>query len=98
MLFKLQLKVFLESDTMVFLLFFFFIKFFGKDKAVLENHHASAAFKLALEEKNEIFKNFSREDYSKIRERIIGMILATDMSLHFTDIAKLKGRLTTSGI
>ena len=51
-----------------------------------------------MEEKNEIFKNFSREDYSKIRERIIGMILATDMSMHFTDIAKLKGRLTTSGI
>lgn len=67
------------------------------DKSVLENYHASASFTLALEEETAIFKNFIREDYCKIRERIISMILATDMSSHFSDLAKLKGRLATSG-
>ena len=28
-----------------------------------------------------------------MRERVISIVLATDMSNHFTDIAKLKGRL-----
>jgi hypothetical protein len=31
-----------------------------------------------------------------MRERIISMVLATDMSVHFADIAKLKGRLSSS--
>lgn len=40
-----------------------------------------------------IFANFSKDDYKLIRERIISMVLATDMSNHFADIAKLKARL-----
>ena len=54
--------------------------------------HVSEAFKLITNE-YPIFKNFSREDYQKIRERIISMVLSTDMSKHFEKIGKLKGRL-----
>jgi len=64
------------------------------DKAVLENHHVAAAFSLLQEEPYNILANFSKADYKIIRERIIAMVLATDMSTHFTDISKLKGRLS----
>lgn len=40
-----------------------------------------------------IFENFSKEDYKSIREKILANVLATDMSNHFADVAKLKGRL-----
>ena len=42
-------------------------------------------------------KYFSKDDAKKFRERMISMILSTDMSVHFADLAKLKGRLTSPG-
>ena len=63
------------------------------DKSVLENHHSSTAFQIISQDEFNIFKNFNREQYTKVRERIIGMVLATDMAHHFTDIGKLKARL-----
>ncbi len=43
-----------------------------------------------------IFGEFSRENYQKIRERILTMVLATDMAVHFGDLARLKGRLAVA--
>jgi len=63
---------------------------------VLENHHISAAFILSQKETYNIFGKFSKEDYFKMRERVICMVLATDMSSHFNDLSKVKGRLATS--
>lgn len=63
------------------------------DKAVLENHHVSAVFSLLQNETYNIFSKFNKEDYKNMRERIISVVLATDMTNHFTDVAKLKGRL-----
>ena len=40
-----------------------------------------------------IIENFSNDDFKKFREIIISIILSTDMAKHFTDIAKIKGRL-----
>lgn len=40
-----------------------------------------------------IFKNFKNEDYKLARERIISMVLGTDMANHFADVAKLRGRI-----
>ncbi len=40
-----------------------------------------------------VLKNFSKDDTKMIRERMIAMVLATDMTNHFPDIAKLKSRL-----
>lgn len=37
--------------------------------------------------------HLSKEDIKKSRERIILMILHTDNSQHFADLAKLKGRV-----
>lgn len=33
-----------------------------------------------------------RDEYKKIRERLITMVLATDMAKHFADISKFKSR------
>jgi len=63
------------------------------DKSCLENHHVSYAFALMKGEQSNIFENFSKEDYKTMREKIIANVLATDMSNHFSDMAKLKGRL-----
>lgn len=63
------------------------------DKSVLENHHVSAAFTVMRDETFNIFKNFTTTDYKIARERIISMVLGTDMACHFSDVAKLKGRL-----
>jgi hypothetical protein len=50
------------------------------------------------DDKFNILKNFTKEDHKAIRERMIGMVLATDMATHFADIAKLRGRLQAGKI
>lgn len=67
------------------------------DKSPLENHHASSAFILMQKENSNVFSHLSKEDTKKSRERIIQMILHTDNSSHFADLAKLKGRLSAAG-
>lgn len=67
------------------------------DKSPLENHHVSSAFFLMKDDSVNIFANLQRDDFKKVRERLIGMILSTDMSVHFSDLAKLKGRLVSNG-
>jgi len=42
---------------------------------------------------NDILENFNKDNYKQFRDRMIQLILATDMSVHFSDFAKLKGRL-----
>lgn len=68
------------------------------DKSPLENHHAAATFIILMDPNYNILKNFKREDYKYLRERIISMVLSTDMAVHFSEIAKIKGRLASGGI
>ncbi len=64
------------------------------DKSPLENHHVSGSFKITKEHSDcNIFENLSIQEYKKVRERLISMILKTDMSVHFEDIASLNSRL-----
>jgi hypothetical protein len=72
-----------------------------KDKAVLESHHIASTFALieskegTIPEGNmNIFKNLSDDDYKKIRERMITLVIGTDMSMHFQDLGKFKSRVT----
>ena len=67
------------------------------DKSPLENHHAASVFNLMLRDNSNVFVHLSKEDVKKSRERIIQMILHTDNSFHFADLAKLKGRLSSAG-
>ncbi|XP_059474013.1 dual specificity calcium/calmodulin-dependent 3',5'-cyclic nucleotide phosphodiesterase 1-like isoform X4 [Neocloeon triangulifer] len=64
------------------------------DRAVLENHHASATFRILKEEENNILSHLSREEYREFRTLVIDMVLATDMSFHFQQLKNMRNLLT----
>lgn len=66
------------------------------DRAVLENHHASSAFRMLKEDKYNIFANLSKEDYHDIRTLIIDMVLSTDMSFHNHQLIAMKKLIALS--
>lgn len=63
------------------------------DRSVQENHHISAAFSLLLRQEINILANLSAPDYSELRSLVIGMVLGTDMSLHFEQLKTVKASL-----
>ena len=62
------------------------------DQSILENHHVASAYSLIQKSDNNFMREMQRDEYKKMRERLIQMVLATDMAKHFADIAKFKGR------
>ena len=62
------------------------------DTSVLEQHHAAITFFTLQQENCNIFKALSREMYLTVRKVIIASILATDMSKHFSIIARMNER------
>ncbi|CAF3644230.1 unnamed protein product [Rotaria socialis] len=64
------------------------------DRAVLENHHVSAAFRLMRMEEYNIVSEFTSEEYKNFRHLVIEMVLATDMSCHFTQLKTMKSLLS----
>ncbi|XP_071527973.1 dual specificity calcium/calmodulin-dependent 3',5'-cyclic nucleotide phosphodiesterase 1A-like isoform X3 [Panulirus ornatus] len=64
------------------------------DRAVLENHHICAAFRLLRAEEHNVLINLSREEYREFRTLVIEMVLATDMSSHFQQIKAMKSMLS----
>ncbi|TFK15742.1 methylcrotonoyl-CoA carboxylase beta chain, mitochondrial [Platysternon megacephalum] len=59
------------------------------DTAVLESHHTALAFQLtAKDNKCNIFKNIDRNHYRTLRQAIIDMVLATEMTKHFEHVNK----------
>jgi hypothetical protein len=43
-----------------------------------------------------ILENLSKADYKKVRGLMINLVLATDMSKHFSELGKLKARIGAS--
>jgi hypothetical protein len=64
--------------------------------SVLENHHVASSFAAMLEPNHNILENFSKEDYKRARAVMIGAILSTDMSKHFSELAKFKTRIASA--
>uniref|UniRef100_A0A8C9T3Y2 Phosphodiesterase n=1 Tax=Scleropages formosus TaxID=113540 RepID=A0A8C9T3Y2_SCLFO len=59
------------------------------DTAVLESHHAALAFQITTrDDKCNIFKNMERTEYRTLRQAIIDMVLATEMTKHFEHVNK----------
>ncbi|KAM4638970.1 high affinity cAMP-specific and IBMX-insensitive 3',5'-cyclic phosphodiesterase 8B isoform 2-T2 [Amazona ochrocephala] len=59
------------------------------DTAVLESHHTALAFQLTIKDsKCNIFKNIDRNRYRTLRQAIIDMVLATEMTKHFEHVNK----------
>ena len=67
------------------------------DQSVLENHHIASTFAVAQKAEFNIFKLFSKEQFKSVRERMVSMVLATDMAKHFSDLGKLKSRVHAPG-
>ncbi|KAG6804439.1 high affinity cAMP-specific and IBMX-insensitive 3',5'-cyclic phosphodiesterase 8 isoform X1 [Apis mellifera caucasica] len=66
------------------------------DLTVLESHHAALTFKLTLSDDNvNIFKNLERDTYKQVRQSVIDMILATEMTKHFEHLAKFMNAFST---
>ncbi|XP_055710282.1 dual specificity calcium/calmodulin-dependent 3',5'-cyclic nucleotide phosphodiesterase 1-like isoform X2 [Phlebotomus papatasi] len=64
------------------------------DRAVLENHHLSAAFRVLKEDECNVLQNLTRDEFRELRSLIIDMVLATDMSFHFQQIKNMRNLLT----
>ncbi|XP_064868484.1 high affinity cAMP-specific and IBMX-insensitive 3',5'-cyclic phosphodiesterase 8A isoform X1 [Oncorhynchus nerka] len=59
------------------------------DTAVLESHHAALAFQITTrDDKCNVFKNMERNEYRTLRQAIIDMVLATEMTKHFEHVNK----------
>uniref|UniRef100_A0A3B5AYK7 Phosphodiesterase n=1 Tax=Stegastes partitus TaxID=144197 RepID=A0A3B5AYK7_9TELE len=64
------------------------------DRAVLENHHVSAAYRLLQDDGDMNFlTNLSKDDWRELRTLVVEMVLATDMSCHFQQIKAMKSLL-----
>mmetsp|Transcript_5078 Transcript_5078/g.4300 ORF Transcript_5078/g.4300 Transcript_5078/m.4300 type:complete len:171 (+) Transcript_5078:221-733(+) len=65
------------------------------DVSVLENHHIASASALMKLEKYNILSKLAPDDALGIRQRMIHMVLSTDMSKHFSDLGTFKMRLAS---
>ena len=63
-----------------------------------ENYHAAESFAILNQAEYNFLEDFSRDDFKTFRQRFIGIILATDMSRHTSDLAKMKTVLEQKGI
>jgi len=67
------------------------------DTAVLEMHHAAFAFKFTVnDDESNIFKNMPRENFMTLRQSMIDMVLATELTKHFEHVNKFISIVTKS--
>lgn len=60
----------------------------------MESHHIAASFELMLSDPHYNWaKEMATEDFIRVRQLMIDMVLATDMSFHFRELNMLKERL-----
>ncbi len=65
------------------------------DSSVLENFAISETFKVLGKPENNVFANFTPEEYRVSRRRIIESILATDMAFHHKFLNNLLTKMDT---
>uniref|UniRef100_A0A1I8IGW6 Phosphodiesterase n=1 Tax=Macrostomum lignano TaxID=282301 RepID=A0A1I8IGW6_9PLAT len=64
------------------------------DISVLESHHVSLAFQLTTkDDRINIFKNMSTDDYKQLRQSIVDVVLATEMAKHFEHVGKFANQI-----
>ena len=68
------------------------------DLAVQENYHAAESFSLLKLEKYNFLSQFSSDEFKAFRKRMLGMILATDMARHVSDLSSFKSLIEQKGI
>ncbi|KAJ3386740.1 High affinity cAMP-specific 3',5'-cyclic phosphodiesterase 7A [Lobulomyces angularis] len=68
------------------------------DQSVLENFHCSTVFEIMLQEDYNFLENLTLEERKPIREMVISMVLATDMTFHFEWVGKFKTKMSGNGL
>ena len=68
------------------------------EQAVQENFHAAESFAILNQTDYNFLEDFSRDDFKTFRQRFTGIILATDMARHTSDLAKMKTIMEKKGI
>lgn len=63
------------------------------DISVLENFHIATTFEILKQERYNIFKQLSTDEWKRVRKQMIGAVLATDMALHFSKFGIFKGKI-----
>ncbi|KAJ1547196.1 cAMP-specific 3',5'-cyclic phosphodiesterase 4D [Cladochytrium tenue] len=63
------------------------------DKSVLENHHCAAAFEVMSRSDCAFLGSLDRADYKTVRDHIVEMVLATDLSQHFSLLTMFKKKV-----
>ncbi|CAH1797930.1 unnamed protein product [Owenia fusiformis] len=65
------------------------LAFLYNDLAVLESHHVALAFQITSKDDDvNIFKNMDRDDFRALRQSVIDMVMATEMTKHFEHLSK----------
>lgn len=62
------------------------------DKSVLENHHVSTAFRMLFAQDEHCLSALSETQFKTLRETVIDLVLATDISRHFEIVSTFKAR------
>lgn len=63
-----------------------------------ENFHAAESFSILNNSDYNFLEDCTRDDFKTFRQRFIGIILATDMARHTSDMAKIKTIVDQKGI
>ncbi|KAL5037160.1 hypothetical protein RTP6_004631 [Batrachochytrium dendrobatidis] len=66
------------------------------DKSVLENHHVASSFNVLLQPENNFLSHLSKSDFKAIREIVVDLVLATDLTQHFTLLSMFKAKVASS--
>ncbi|CAD2104289.1 phosphodiesterase gamma, putative [Plasmodium vinckei brucechwatti] len=67
-----------------------FLSIIYNNKSILENYHCSYLFSILSKEEHNIFKNEDLKILTNLRQQIIEVILATDMSKHIKILAQFR--------
>lgn len=67
------------------------------DRSPWENHHCATLFQILAGANEDFTVDWESEDIVAFRKIVIGCILATDMSVHFSKLAQFKALSMNSG-
>ncbi|KAL0486744.1 cAMP phosphodiesterase regA [Acrasis kona] len=68
------------------------------DRSVLENHHATIAFRLLSKDKYNILQGLNEDQYREFRKVVVQVVLATDMANHFAISSKFESKIALGSI
>ncbi|KAG5461394.1 MAG: hypothetical protein BJ554DRAFT_6421, partial [Olpidium bornovanus] len=66
------------------------------DRSVLENHHVATAFAILQQDKCNFLSHMNRTDYASFRELVIDLVLATDLTQHFSVVSSFKNKVSVA--